>query len=285
MRRNNKRALYEKIMRNISKEVKHILNEDADNYYVVSYEVYCGRKNNEPCQWFGPYRKWELDEKAEVIRQGIADMIRRDGFAGPPDEGMWFSLSYKSEDELADILGYTPDYLANTSASVSSLYENYGYKKYKLNENNEFSLDIFNNRVQELRKELNLPENIKPYFMPQTHVGNNKVCAYFLMFSRDEDCNVDYDIINQEAYKEMIYDIYQYFVHKYKDEFDTIRPSLEYEQRIYKCYVIIDGNPEIAAENVYRVLREYIQKVNEIYKDYTLINENRRYNKRYKYLH
>jgi hypothetical protein len=39
MRRNNKHALYEKIMRNISKEVKHILNEDADNYYIVSYEV------------------------------------------------------------------------------------------------------------------------------------------------------------------------------------------------------------------------------------------------------
>ena len=287
MRRNNKRALYEKIMRNISKEVKHILNEDANYYYVVSYEVYCGRRNNEPCQWFGPYREWELDEKKEIIRKGIADMIRRDGFAGPPDEGMWFFLSYKSEDELADILGYTPDYLANTSASIESLYENYGYKKYKLNENTDFSLDLFNKHIKEIKKGLNLPEDLKPYFMPSIHIGNNKVCAYFVMFSRDEDYDVDYNVINKDAYKSMIYDIYQYFVHKYKNDFDDIRPSIEYEQNIYKCYALINNDPGPAAENVYKFLKDYIQKVNDIYKDYELnkLEEKRRYNKRYKYLY
>lgn len=124
MRRDNNKALYEKIMRNVAREVKRALNEDAGNYYVVSYEVYCGKKDNQPSQWFGPYRKWELDEKMEIIRKGIADMINRDRFSGPPDEEMWFSLSYKSEDELADIFGYTPEYLANTSTSVESLYEN-----------------------------------------------------------------------------------------------------------------------------------------------------------------
>jgi len=31
MKRNNKKALYEKIMRNVSKEVKRVLNEDYDN--------------------------------------------------------------------------------------------------------------------------------------------------------------------------------------------------------------------------------------------------------------
>ena len=123
MRRHNNKALYEKIMRNVAREVKRALNEDADNYYVVSYEVYGGQKNNEPCQWFGPYREWELDEKSEIIRKGIADMINRDEFSGPPEEKMWFSLSYKSEDELANILGYTPDYLANTASSVRSFYE------------------------------------------------------------------------------------------------------------------------------------------------------------------
>ena len=278
MKKDNKNALYEKIMRSISKEVKHILNEDADYYYVVSYEVYCGRRNNEPCQWFGPYREWELDEKKE-----IADMIRRDGFAGPPDEGMWFFLSYKSEDELADILGYTPDYLANTSTSVESLYENYGYKKYKLNENTQFSLESFNEYVKEIKNQLDLPVDIEPFFTPLVAISHNRIDGpYFIIFSRDEDLDIDYEIIDEEEYRHFMYNLYQYFVFKYKDEFDYIRFSYDSKQYIYKCYVIINNDNENAAENVYKMLKEYIQKVNDEYKDYELnkLEEKRKYNKR-----
>lgn len=119
MRQNRQKALYEKIMRNISREVKRALNEDSTNYYIVSYEVVNGRKDNQPSQWFGPYNKWDLDKRAEVIKRGLTDMINGDSY-GPPDETIGFSLSYISEDELADILGYSPEYLANTASSISS---------------------------------------------------------------------------------------------------------------------------------------------------------------------
>lgn len=160
--------------------------------------------------------------------------------------------------------------------------------KRTLNENTQFSLDSFNEYIKEIKNQLDLPADIEPFFTPSVAIKHNRIDGpYFIIFSRDEDLDIDYEIIDEEEYKHFMYNLYQYFVFKYKDEFDYIRFSYDSEQYIYKCYVIINNDNENAAENVYKMLKEYIQKVNDEYKDYELnkLEEKRKYNKRYKYLY
>lgn len=160
--------------------------------------------------------------------------------------------------------------------------------KKALNENTQFSLESFNEYIREIKNQLDLPADIEQFFTPSVGISHHrKDGPYFIIWSRDEDLDIDHEIIDEEEYKDFMYDLYYYFSFKYKDEFDYIRFSYDPEQYIFKCYVIINNDNETAAEIVYKILKEYIDKVNDKYEDYELnkLEEKRRYNKRYKYLY
>lgn len=132
MIRNNKRALYEKIMRNVSREVKRVLNENDDMKVIPFDKLVTGdfkKENNYECLC-----KVNLSELIRNFKYGLSWIDNLDGYL------KWLEDSGQNIQNMRVRRDYWYVYYCEVPEISEELMDKYGIDPYKYEENFNKSL-------------------------------------------------------------------------------------------------------------------------------------------------
>ena len=132
MRRNNNKALYEKIMQNVSKQVKKALNESVGEYYVWFANREDGETDDMSYSEIETYRlgwlvggPYTLEQAIEAMKKAVKNEVT-DDYYFYAIEDQWYEDYAEEHMDDDDYVEPDPDKLTNDE--LFKLIKKYSYK-------------------------------------------------------------------------------------------------------------------------------------------------------------